>query len=639
MIPAEDIKKLVRNVSIKTDPKVDEAVLNSLFDELDKSKKADSVVSKPGIWRMIMISRITKLAAVAVIAVAAVLSVNIFIKSTPAAFGIEQVIDAYNNIRFLHVKQFRANQQQPNEFWIKSDEQGRAVKARYYLPETEDGVKLITWKPEGTELWFKSKGGLALIQTKRIEGWMQSILEQCQPKLVMQKLLDDQKAGKAKVDIQKPQERQKPAVIVATYKAEPKKEIYYIDQGTDLITRIESYSVKDNKEVPRSTTEFCDYNVPIDEKMFSLRDEVPKDVKIADRLNQLTGIPQGEMSDEQAAEETIRQYLQALIDKDYKKAGLICGGVLEEYAKEDFGWCNVNSIISIGPAIPEPDWDEHGFKVPFELEITTKDGRKITCKDYQYVRPGDDEMHPDRWNITSGGLEAGILQTQILPDNERYERMTPKEAAEAFFKACAEKDWDEFLKFWPLPEDDKQTEQTKEYLGGLEIISIGEPFKSDKYGEYPGWFVPYEIKFPPMGINLRLSNANSARRFVVTGICDSKMRPIGDIGEMDWSNEPNVLPDNEIYAGMSPDEAAAAFAEALSKQDWNEMRKFLPASFIEEMKAEFEGAIFEVIGKALWSDEQSAYFVKCRWSGQVKKWNLAIRNDNPANRYMFDGGI
>ena len=69
------------------------------------------------------------------------------------------------------------------------------------------------------------------------------------------------------------------------------------------------------------------------------------------------------------------------------------------------------------------------------------------------------------------------------------------------------------------------------------------------------------------------------------------------------------------------------------------MRKFLPASFIEEMKAEFEGAIFEVIGKAIWSDEQSAYFVKCRYLCQVKKWNLAIRNDNPAKRYMFDGGI
>jgi hypothetical protein len=377
--------------------------------------------------------------------------------------------------------------------------------------------------------------------------------------------------------------------------------------------------------------------------MFSLKDGLPKNVRIADRLNQICGVPQGKMSDEQAAEETIRQYLQALIDKDYKKAGLICLGELEEYAKEEFGWCNVNAIVSIGPAIHQPDWREHGFKVPFKIEIITKDGRKVTCKDDQYVSPGDDEMHPDRWNITSAGISAEILQTQALLDNEKYAKMTPKEAAEAFFRACAEKNWGEFLKFWPLPDDDKQTEQMKEILGGLEIISIGEPFKK---GEYPGWFVPYEIKLPPMEINLRLSKENAAGRFIVTALCDSKLRPIG---EMEWSNEPNVLSDNTC-AKMSPDEAVTTITTAYSKHDWDEMRKFLPNAFVDEMKAEFENMtkagepnegqpFFEVTGKAFWSDEQSAYFVKCRVSGQIKKWNLAIRNDNPAKRYMFDGGI
>ncbi len=634
MRPADDIKKLIQSAPLKTNPKVNKAVLNSLFDELDKSKETDSAILQPNIWRIIMKSRITKFAVAVAIAIATVLSVSVFFKSVPTAFGIEQVIDAYNNIRFLHVKRVRPNQQEPDEFWIKSDEQGRVEKARYYLPVTEDGVKLITWTPEGTELWFKSKGWLALIQTKRIEGWMQSIMEQCQPKLVMKKLLEDQKAGKVDIDIKKP------TVIIATYKAEPKKEIYYVDQATDLITHIEFYRIENNQEVLKSTTKFYDYNVPIDEKMFSLKDEVPKDVRVADRLNQLCGVPQGEMSDEQAAVETIRQYLQALIDKDYKKAGLICCGELEEYAKEEFGWCDVKAIISIGPAIPQPDWEEHGFKVPLEVEIVTKDGQKVTCKDEQYVRPGDDEMHPDRWNITSAGLRAEVLQAQILPDNEKYAKMTPKEAAEAFFKACAEKNWDEFLKFWPISGDDERTEQMKEFLGGLEIISIGEPFKEKKGKypgcEYPGWFVPYEIKLPPIEINLRLSKENSAKRFVVTGICDSKLRPIGEI---EWPNEPNILPNNDVYAKMSPDEVAIALTEAFSKRDWDEIGKFVPDSFVREMKVEFEGAVCEVTGKAFWSAEHSAYFVKCRYSGQVKKWNLAIRNDNPAKRYMFDGGI
>jgi len=49
-----------------------------------------------------------------------------------------------------------------------SDGQGHVVKARYNLPETEDGPKLITWTPQGSELWFKQKRRYLTYQTKRI---------------------------------------------------------------------------------------------------------------------------------------------------------------------------------------------------------------------------------------------------------------------------------------------------------------------------------------------------------------------------------------------------------------------------------------------------------------------------------------
>jgi hypothetical protein len=350
-----------------------------------------------------MRSPITKLAAAAVIIVAVVTFITVFNQSAPTAFGIEQVIDDYNNVRFLHVKQFWANRQEPDEFWIKSDEHGRVAKARYYLPVTEDGIKLITWTPERTEIWFKSKQGFLVSKIKRVETWMQSLLEQCQPKLVMKKLLEEQKAGKVDIDIQKPQEVQKPALIVATYKTEPKKSIYYIDQATDLITRIEVCRIEENKEMLISTTQFSDYNVPLDEKMFSLKDEIPKDVSVTNQLNQLIGIPQGSMTNEQAAAETVRQFFQALVDKDYKKAGSIYSGVSEEKAKEIFSRLNVTAIISIGTPTPHPETGPHSFRVPCELEITNPDGEKTTWKPYgPFARSGDDEIHPDRWIIHGG---------------------------------------------------------------------------------------------------------------------------------------------------------------------------------------------------------------------------------------------
>jgi len=231
-------------------------------------------------------------------------------------------------------------------------------------------------------------------------------------------------------------------------------------------------------------------------------------------------------------------------------------------------------------------------------------------------------------------------EPKVLPDNEKYVNMTPKQTAEAFFNACAEENWDEYLKFVGSSRAD---ERIKGIYGGLEIISIGEPFKSGLYG---GWFVPYEIKLRPREFNMRLSNANSSKRFVITGEYDSKLQLTEEIK---WSNEPEVLANNGVYAQMSPQDVVKAFYAALSRQDFDEMGKFVPDSYIKEMKYEFKvAAMFGIdakkqlptveVGEVFWSAEQSAYFVKCRES-RVKKWNLAVRNDNPAKRWVVDGGI
>ena len=107
-------------------------------------------------------------------------------------------------------------------------------------------------------------------------------------------------------------------------------------------------------------------------------------------------------------------------------------------------------------------------------------------------------------------------EPEILPDNERYENMTPKEAAETFFQACAEENWEEVLKFWTASRID---ERLKAYLGGIEIISIGEPFQSKGYSS-KGWLVPYEIRLKTGHVkkhNLAIRKDNDANRFVVDG--------------------------------------------------------------------------------------------------------------------------
>jgi hypothetical protein len=229
-------------------------------------------------------------------------------------------------------------------------------------------------------------------------------------------------------------------------------------------------------------------------------------------------------------------------------------------------------------------------------------------------------------------------QLSKLPDNEKYASMTAQQAARAFFEACGREDWNEAGKFMSPIND-----RLKEYLGGVKIINLGEPFTSK---DYPGQFVPYEIKLQPQEFNVRVSNANAAKRCVVMGMYDNKLRLQQDFK---WSTEPEVLTNNDAYARLTPTEVVQSYFDAQSKLDWVEMHKFTSESDVKETKNQVEAAekqgmdvhklmpVMEA-GEATWSAEQSAWFVKCH-AVQVKKWNIAVRKDNPAGRWQVDGGL
>jgi len=110
-------------------------------------------------------------------------------------------------------------------------------------------------------------------------------------------------------------------------------------------------------------------------------------------------------------------------------------------------------------------------------------------------------------------------EPEILSDNNRYSKMTPKEAAIILFEACSKGDWDEVVKFLPVSDTDQEPmkQEIKDYLAGLEIMSIGEPFQSKGY---VGWFIPYSIRLNCGEVrerNLALRNDNKAKRYVVDG--------------------------------------------------------------------------------------------------------------------------
>ena len=110
-----------------------------------------------------------------------------------------------------------------------------------------------------------------------------------------------------------------------------------------------------------------------------------------------------------------------------------------------------------------------------------------------------------------------------------------------------------------------------------------------------------------------------------------------------WEQEMQILPDNEKYAAMTPEQAARAFFEACGREDWNEAGKFCTmTSGFEEFLGDVEvvniGNSFSSALTAIGGPLFVPYEIKLK-SGAVKKWNLALKKNGKTGRWYVDGGI
>jgi hypothetical protein len=104
MTTAKDIEKFIKETALETKTEMNEVVRNRIFRAFEKSKQTKSALIEQNIWRIIMKSKITKLAAAAVIIIAAVLLITILDKSATPAYGITDVPELLKKAKTLHIK-------------------------------------------------------------------------------------------------------------------------------------------------------------------------------------------------------------------------------------------------------------------------------------------------------------------------------------------------------------------------------------------------------------------------------------------------------------------------------------------------------------------------------------------------------
>jgi len=413
MRPADKTRQFIKNASINSNPEVNEAVLKELLNEMDKSQNMLYAARQPNIWRTILKSKTAKLAAAGAIIIAVVLPLTFLVKSATRVYALDQTIEANHSVRYIHIKHFDSeHEDEPVEFWIECGEFGQTKSARINLPEwssPEDGAQTVVWKENKIQIWLKEKNVFFVAGDKTVADIMLKAVKRRDPRLAVQHLYERQQRNEIKVSIDEPSDKAEPIVITATHlhdsSTPDRRTLFFVDRATKLVTCIERYRLRNGKYEYESRQEYYDYNQLINDKMFILEDELPSDVILVDQTTQEVGLAQGQLSEKEIVVEVVRQSFEALIAKDYVKAGKLLAGMPADLIEKVFGHIKFLRILSIGPAAPHPAAPHpvlgtEGWIVPCIVEIE-KDGE---ISQWKLERLGVRQVsnQPGRWTICGG---------------------------------------------------------------------------------------------------------------------------------------------------------------------------------------------------------------------------------------------
>ncbi|HUT28212.1 MAG TPA: hypothetical protein VMX13_00360 [Sedimentisphaerales bacterium] len=318
------------------------------------------------IWRIIMKSRMTRLAAGAVIIVVVILSITFLDKSVTPAYAVEQTLKAYDGIRYLHAYYYSCTVHKiPKEAWIQYDENGDVenIRGNLYNVAGENKHCEMVWNEAATLIWKGHQNTFEIDEIGDYTPVMLGFAESIHPKQAIEHAYKDREEGKCQIEIQEGSRDNEPIKITARYL--PGKystvtslpeihDVLVVDKKTKLVIRKEVYKVVEDRIELWGV--YKDYNTePFDPNIFDIEKEIPDDaIRIVhynvDDVNEV-GIDEGSLSDEEAGHVVIEEFFNALIGKDYKKAGLLFGGMPPNEVELEFGSFNVTRLVSIGDRV------------------------------------------------------------------------------------------------------------------------------------------------------------------------------------------------------------------------------------------------------------------------------------------------
>lgn len=343
-------------------------------------------------------------AALTTLAAGLILYASLFSSPMPA-YALEDTVQANQHMTSYHAK-LSPSWGGMSEVWVQLNPDGSPLRARIDYPQTEDGAKVVFCSEGKAAVWFKDKNGYTVLPEKSALSRVAEMRKLCDPKLAFEELQTREKSGKVKIETTAPANKGEFIKLTVTSPGAPgQKEVYEVNPATKLAERVTYYSRQGEKWNQTKLIEYLDYNKPIDPKVFE--PDLPKDVMKSDQIKRPPGVEKGNLSNEQIAAKVVREFFEALIAKDFEKAGLIYSGIPAERIKAGFERLNVARIVEVGTPLKGMHPDPTALAVPIKVEFGTKAWSQEFSPQVPYT---DDESAA---KAARGFFEALIRQDEM----------------------------------------------------------------------------------------------------------------------------------------------------------------------------------------------------------------------------------
>jgi subtilisin family serine protease len=369
---------------VSANPETRGRIWREVLQAQEQSAKTKSTLILPNLWKMIMRSPLTKLTTAAVMVVATLPLVFFFDRGVTPVYALEQTIEANHAIKTIYLRIVEGDPKiENNEFtdcWIKYDDAGLVSNFRcdIYEDESEKHAYAV-WNEGVLKIWRPSQNTVIIVRVNDMEKYWEDFAKEYDPKLVFQWLYVSRGNQANQLHIDKPAEDSHSIYVTATNSIDKTRLKLVIDPQTKLVKKLLKYRLGEKEDKLDTQIDVLAYNQSIDPSMFELSG-IPDDALVIDQIDQLVGLEQGNLTNNEIVVKVVRETLEATIAKDYEKVSRLMEGVpghtVEEFIREEFD-ARLVGVTSIGQPMPHERSRYHIY-VPCEIEVENKERGKWT---------------------------------------------------------------------------------------------------------------------------------------------------------------------------------------------------------------------------------------------------------------------